>query len=100
MKNLNSYLNNECATLTIDEAFAKKGKKLWAKYPDKRKKLMRALDRIAADPMDAALRTKKYKGADGMWQSYVENNTPSAWRVHWMWAADGGVRVVEFGPHT
>lgn len=35
-----------------------------------------------------------------IWESYVENNTPSAWRVWWYYGPDQGeITVFDLGPH-
>ncbi len=35
-----------------------------------------------------------------LWESYVENKTPSAWRVWWIYGpADGQITIVTIGPH-
>lgn len=35
-----------------------------------------------------------------MWESYVENNTPSAWRIWWFdGPGDEVITVVDVGPH-
>ncbi|MDR1237580.1 MAG: hypothetical protein LBK28_04990 [Propionibacteriaceae bacterium] len=44
-----------------------------------------------------------FTGPDGenVWESYVENRTPSAWRVFWCYAADATdtIVMVSAGPH-
>jgi hypothetical protein len=42
------------------------------------------------------------KGAAGqpLWDSYVENHTPSAWRIFWHYGpGDGEITIVTIGPH-
>ncbi len=59
------------------------------KDPLKLKKVRICLARIETDPKDIlAFHSHKYndkKGKNGedVWESYVENNNPSAWRVFW-----------------
>jgi hypothetical protein len=33
------------------------------------------------------------KGED-VWESYVENNTPLAWRIFWCYTPDGGIQII------
>ena len=42
------------------------------------------------------------KGPDGVtiWNSYVENAAPNAWRMYWIWAPEGRIYVVSLGPHS
>ncbi|MBR7191910.1 hypothetical protein [Gordonia sp. SCSIO 19800] len=41
------------------------------------------------------------KGPDGrtIWNSYVENKTPQAWRMYWVRLDDGAIQIVSIGPH-
>jgi len=35
-----------------------------------------------------------------LWESYVENKTPSAWRVWWIYGqGEGGITIITIGPH-
>lgn len=34
-----------------------------------------------------------------IWNSYVENKTPQAWRMYWVRRDDGAVQIVSIGPH-
>lgn len=69
------------------------------------KKVQRALARIEADPRYPGLSSHKYKsvqGPDGqdVWDSYVENNTPSAWRVFWHYGPGADViTILAITPH-
>ncbi len=40
-------------------------------------------------------------GYDGrrIWNSYVENRTPGAWRMYWIYDDEGGIYVLSVGPH-
>ena len=54
----------------------------------KLKKVRICLGRIETNPKYLGLQSHKYndkKGKNGedVWESYVENNNPSAWRVFW-----------------
>ncbi len=76
-----------------------------AVYEPKLKKVRRALARLESDPRHPGLRSHKYhsaRGADGspLWDSYVENNTPSAWRIFWHYGpSDGIITIDTIGPH-
>jgi hypothetical protein len=53
------------------------------------KKVRKALDQLANDPKYPSLKSKvisPYPGIDEkVWQSYVENNTPAAYRILWFY---------------
>ncbi len=58
------------------------------KDPAKLKKVKKCLGLLQKDPKYPGLNSHKYrvmKTEDGkdIWESYVENNTPAAWRVFW-----------------
>lgn len=87
--------------IKVDSAFSKKAAKLLRKHPDKRKRVESALRRLGDDPRYPSLSTKKYDEARNIWQSYVEQGTPAAWRIWWIWhptEADT-IIVLSFGPH-
>lgn len=71
----------------------------------KHKKVQRCLARLQQDPRQSSLNSHKYSsmaGANGedVWDSYVENNTPSAWRVFWHYGpAQGEITVIAITPH-
>lgn len=74
-------------------------------YEKKLRKVNRTLGRIETDPRHPGLNSHKYdsiSGAEGeeVWESYVENKTPSAWRVFWHYGPNAGViTIVTLGPH-
>jgi hypothetical protein len=38
-------------------------------------------------------------GGVPLWESYVENKTPSAWRIWWIYGPDDGqITIVTIGP--
>lgn len=56
----------------------------------KLKKVQRALARLEQDPRHPGLHSHQYENFPGLlkakvWDSYVENKTPSAWRIFWMY---------------
>jgi hypothetical protein len=69
------------------------------------RKVQNTLARLQADLRHPGLQSHKYvsmKGAAGqpIWDSYVENNTPSAWRIFWHYGpSDGEITIVTIGPH-
>lgn len=71
----------------------------------KLKKVRKALGQLQVDPRYPALNSHKYsslKGASGeeVWDSYVENNVPSAWRIFWHYGPGSNViTVVNITPH-
>lgn len=87
--------------VVIDTAFAKKSKKLLRQHADKRARVAKALRLLAEDPRHPSLRTKKYDHANNIWQSYIEADTPGAWRLWWVWDddADDTIAVISYGPH-
>ena len=56
----------------------------------KLKKVRRALAHIEANPKYPGLHSHLYENFPGLekekiWDSYIENQTPSAWRIFWMY---------------
>lgn len=59
----------------------------------KLKKVRKALGLLGRDPRYPGLNSHGYEnfpghGDEKVWDSYVENNTPSAWRIYWMYGPD------------
>lgn len=58
-----------------------------------------------AGPSYPGLNSHKYQsvtgpGGEGVWESYVENNTPGAWRIWWVYGpAEDSITIVTIGPH-
>jgi len=71
----------------------------------KRNKITRCLAKLATDPAHPGLSSHRYteiKGplGEAIWESYVENHAPSAWRVWWFYGpGEGEITVVAVGPH-
>jgi hypothetical protein len=71
----------------------------------KLKKVRKALGLLQGDPRHPGLQSHKYssvKGQNGeeVWDSYVENRTPSAWRIFWHYGPDPSViTVLLITPH-
>lgn len=71
----------------------------------KLKRVQKCLGLIQSDSKHPGLRTHKYcsiKTEDGgdLFQSYVENKTPAAWRVFWHWGpGESTITIVAIAPH-
>ncbi len=71
----------------------------------KLKKVRKALARLEVNPRHPGLHSHKYQSikatdGSGVWESYVENQTPGAWRIFWQYGpGDGIITVVTIGPH-
>lgn len=73
--------------------------------PIRYRKVGLCLLRLSQDPNYPSLKSKRFKSLDKVhgrpiWQSYVENNTPAAYRVFWHHGpADDEITVVAITPH-
>jgi hypothetical protein len=73
--------------------------------PAKLKKVAKCFAQLEHDPRQPGLSSHPYdeiKGPLGekVFESYVENRTPSAWRVWWIYGPGSGeITVVDLGPH-
>jgi len=70
-----------------------------AQYQKKLRKVRKALGQLQVDPRYPGLQSHKYssmRGANGedVWDSYVENRTPGAWRIFWHYGPDENVITV------
>jgi hypothetical protein len=74
-------------------------------YRTKLKKVRKALRLLQnPGPSHPGLSSHRYQSVPGpggaaLWESYVENRTPSAWRVWWIYGAADDIVVVTIGPH-
>lgn len=74
-------------------------------YRAKLKKVRKALGFLETNPKHPGLNSHKYtsvKSSDGadVWDSYVENNTPGAWRIFWRYGpGEGVITILTIGPH-
>lgn len=75
-------------------------------YADKLTKVRKALRLLAqAGPRHPGLHSHDYQsvpGPDGatLWESYVENKTPSAWRIWWIYRPQADeITIITIGPH-
>lgn len=72
----------------------------------KHKKVLKALKLLAeVGPTYPGLNSHKYQSVTGpngadLWEIYVENNTPGAWRIWWSYGPDeDAITIVTIGPH-
>lgn len=83
--------------LTMLEEAADKASKL--------KKVHKALGFLETNPKHPGLNSHKYSSLSGVngedvWDSYVENNTPSAWRIFWHYGPGSGkITILLITPH-
>jgi hypothetical protein len=72
------------------------------------RKVRKALGQLERDPRHPGLHSHHYESfpADRdvkVWDSYVENHTPSAWRIFWQYGPDEQdqrvITVLHIGPH-
>jgi len=73
--------------------------------PKQYKKIAHCLATLEQDPRYPGLQSHPYETFDEVygqkvWESYVENNTPSAWRIWWAYGPNRGqITVLTIGPH-
>ena len=73
--------------------------------PARARKVRRCLARLEINPKHPGLNSHKFVGiqsesGEDVWESYVENNTPSAWRVFWFYGpGTGEITVIEIVEH-
>ena len=72
----------------------------------KRKKVIKTLRRLRdIGPVHTGLHSHNYHSitapnGEDVWESYVENRTPGAWRIWWIYGPDADtLTVVTIGPH-
>jgi hypothetical protein len=81
-------------------------------YAAKLHKVRRALGLLQINPRRPGLHSHQYENFPGapkakVWDSYVENRTPGAWRSWWMYGPDeirdahtvAVITVLDIGPH-
>lgn len=78
---------------------------LESRQPKKHKKVLKCLGLLETNPKYPGLNSHRYEDYDDVygekiWESYVENNTPGAYRVFWHYGLeDGKITVVAITPH-
>jgi hypothetical protein len=75
-------------------------------YQQERKRVLRTLKQLEVrGPRHPGLNSHPYQSVRGpggaqLWESYVENRTPGAWRVWWIYGPEAGeLTIVTIGPH-
>ncbi len=87
------------------DSVVKEMEELEQKDERKFKKVRKTLGLLSQNPKYPGLNSHKReteKGPRGedIWESYVENNTPSAWRVFWYYGPESGtITVFAITPH-
>lgn len=75
------------------------------KNPKKYKKVLKTLGLIQTNPRHPGLQTHEYESLSGpneknIFESYVENNTPGAWRIFWYYGPDRNeITIFAIKPH-
>jgi len=74
--------------------------------PDKHKKVLKTIRLLRHEgPTCPSLQTHKFEsisgpGGDVLWEVYVENRTPGAWRLWWIYGPDpDAITLIMVGPH-
>jgi hypothetical protein len=68
-------------------------------------KVQKCLGLLQTNPRHPGLATHEFRsmrggGGEKVWEAYVENNTPSAWRVFWHYGPDKlEITVIAITPH-
>lgn len=91
--------------------FSESAKQSWESLRDdenlirKRDRVRKALGFLETNPRHPGLRVHRYQsksgpGGEQIWEAYVENQTPKAWRI-WFWYGPGRevITVLSIGPH-
>lgn len=75
-------------------------------YAGKLKKIVKTLRLLEqVGPRHPGLNSHPYQSVKGpggaqLWESYVENNTPSAWRIFWVYGpGPDELTITTVGPH-
>lgn len=69
------------------------------------KKTYKALAWLQSNPRHPGLNSHKYQSVKGpggvdLWESYIENHTPGAWRVFWVYGPQAEtITIVSIAPH-
>lgn len=92
-------------SITITPRAQKALDKQLRKNEAKRDKVRKAI-KLLSDPGPSypSLQTHTLRGRTGidgetLHISYVEQGTPSAWRIYWAYASAGEISVIYIGPH-
>jgi len=81
-------------------------KKLEAERDPKLKKVRKALGLLEANARHPGLATHEFTSLSGpagetVFEAYIENRTPGAWRIFWYYGSDHGtIRVLNIAAHS
>ncbi|TDV52264.1 hypothetical protein CLV71_105396 [Actinophytocola oryzae] len=89
-------------TQEAEKVIGELGKPQYAVKLKKVRKTLRLLRDVG--PSHPGLNSHRYQSVPGpggaaLWESYVENSTPSAWRIWWIYGQPDEIIVVTVGPH-
>ena len=74
-------------------------------YSDKLRKVRKVLAFLEANPRHGSLSSHRFESLGGprgevVWESYVENRTPGAWRIWWWYGPEREqITILSIGPH-
>jgi hypothetical protein len=74
-------------------------------YAARLAKVRKCLALLEQNPRHPGLNTHRYRSLHGpngedVWEIYVENRTPSAWRIwYWYGPGRGTITILTIGPH-
>lgn len=74
------------------------------RYATRLKKITKTLRLLAENPRHPGLSSHRYQSVQGpggiaLWESYIENRTPGAWRIFWIYQPEDSITVISVGPH-
>jgi hypothetical protein len=81
-------------------------KKLESKRNPKLKKVRKTLGLLELNPRHPGLATHEFTslsgpGGEKVFEAYVENRTPGAWRIFWYYGPEAGmIRVLNIASHS
>lgn len=86
---------------------AAEGRKPGSKQAGLAKQVKKALANLQRDPRHPGLRTHRYSGLqhpyepdEPVWEAYVQNNTPAAYRIFWCYGpAEGQLTIIAITAH-
>jgi hypothetical protein len=91
--------------LLISEEASQAHEALAKSDPRRYKRVQKALGLLAANPRYPSLQSHPYHGTTGpddctVFESYVENNTPAAYRIFWHYGpGDEKISILSIVPH-
>jgi len=100
-----SYSSSVAFTLTVVEEAERIIEQLQHHDQRRYRKVVKCLALLSQDPTYPGLASHPYvtfkgPGGETVWESYVEQNTPAAWRLWWYYGpTKGEITVVDVGPH-